>query len=84
MKVVVYQGQKKFTIDNISIPDTNQLKKLMEQKSKTFNSIDDMQLYNFRITSTRGALYDEWEEIEDEELEKEIEEGINWHQETVN
>lgn len=83
MKVVVYQGQTKITVDNVSIPNKNQLDELIKYHQEHDMSLKDLQLYGFQITSTRGALYEE-SGIEDEDLEKEIEEGINWRLETVN
>lgn len=84
MKVIYYQEQKKITVKNVSISDVDQLQSILhEQEPDTEMDLKDLQLYNFKITSTRAFLSDE-PNIQDETLEKEIEEGINWHQETVN
>ena len=83
MKVVVYQGQSKITVDNVSIPNRSQLDELIKHQKEHDMTLNDLQLYGFQITSTRGALYEE-SVIEDEDIEKEIEEGINWRTETVN
>lgn len=82
MKVIVYQDQKKITVNNIVIPHIESL--MDEVDTKEYMEINkvDLQLYNFRITSTRAATTEE--EILNEELEREIEEGVNWQQETVN
>lgn len=83
MKFVIYNGQHKFTIDNASIPDLQKFVPELEE-------IPDMQkinfdLYNFHITSTRGAMADEEEGLlYTEELQREIDEGIHWRQETIN
>lgn len=83
MKFIVYKEQKKITVDNVSIPDIGVLNMLLDEASKQEMSMDDLKLYNFRITATKGLISIK-EEKENEELEKEIEEGINWYQETVN
>ncbi len=88
MKFVVYNQEKKFTIGNVVVPENQELneimKKVMNEKERSRN--DDTQLCNFRITSTRGYLFDadEYHESMNDEIEKEIEEGISWEQETVN
>lgn len=83
MKVVLYKGQKKFTVDNVAIPNVNQLSSLFDENISDEVTVQDLQLYNFRITSTRGIV-DEFEEVDDENVLREVEEGINWQQETVN
>ena len=83
MKVVFYQGQKKYTIDNVVIPDTNKLSQLLQEEKRGELNLQDLKLWDLRIISTRAALQGE-ESIDDEELEREVEEGINWTQETVN
>jgi hypothetical protein len=83
MKVIVYQEAKKFTVNNISIPDIDKFKKMVQDGELSDMSLKDLQLYDFRITSTRGML-DDGELIHDEALEKEVEEGISWRNETVN
>ena len=83
MKVIIYQEQQKITVKNISIPNIDKLAKLLDESQSTEMEMKDLQLYNFRITSTRGLMRDD-DDVENEDLEKEIEEGINWKQETVN
>lgn len=83
MKVVFYKGESKFTIANVSIPNIQQLHDLLDESEINSLSIDDLRYYNFRITSTRGLMEDE-RNVEDEELAREIEEGINMTLETVN
>lgn len=83
MKVVLYRGQKKFTVDNVAIPNVNELASLFDENTNDELTVQDFQLYNFRITSTRGMV-DEFSDVDDESLLKEVEEGINWQQETVN
>lgn len=82
MKFVIYRGQKKFTIDNAVLPDFDKFEKLMDDFPKSNFRLSDLQLYDVRITSTRGLMEDM--EVEDERIEKEIYEGIYWSQETVN
>ncbi|GEM_PF-1975141 len=82
MKVVVYHGQKKYTVANIAIPNLQKFNELFNEEGNTEMTLNDLQLCNFSITSTRGAFSDD--EVENEELVREIEEGINWRQETVN
>lgn len=88
MKVVIYSGQNKFTVDNISIPDISRAKDALRTENEYTVSAADLQYYNFRITSTRGALAEDEDFIMmheiNEELEREIEEGINWKKESVN
>ncbi len=86
MKVIVYQEQKKFTVNNVSIPNIRELSKIakMIQEEKLSDlTLSDLRLHKFAITSTRGMM-DESEEVNDEALEKEIEEGIRWNSETLN
>lgn len=83
MKVIIYQEQQKITVKNISIPNTENLAKALQDSRSSNMDLKDLQMYNLQITSTRGMIRDDID-IEDEELEKEIEEGINWKQETVN
>jgi hypothetical protein len=83
MKVIVYQKQKKYTVNNVSIPDIGELKDVLQNDELSQMSLKDLQLYNFRITSTRGMAFEE-ENIQDEDVEREIEEGIIWRQETIN
>lgn len=84
MKVVIYNGQNKFTVDNISIPNAYAAKDLLKADEEYTVSASDLQYYNFRITSTRGAIAEDEELILNEELEREVEEGINWKMESVN
>lgn len=83
MKVIVYQEQQKITVKNISIPNIDKFTEMVQKNQDSDMNLKDLQLYDFRITSTRGMI-SENSELEDEELEKEVEEGINWHLETVN
>lgn len=83
MKFVIYKGLKKITVDNAIVPDMNSFSKLIDDSPESEFSLSDLQLYNIRITSTRGLLLEELE-IDNEEIEREIEEGIFWRQETVN
>lgn len=82
MKFVIYRGQKKITIDNAVFPNVTNFEKLMDDYPMSNFRLADLQLYDVKITSTRGLLEDQ--EIVDEEIEKEVYEGINWTQETVN
>jgi hypothetical protein len=82
MKVIVYQDQKKITVNNIVIPRIDDLMQDLDEKEYMEINKVDLQLYNFRITSTRAATSEE--EILNDEIEREIEEGDNWQQETVN
>lgn len=88
MKVIIYNGQNKFTVDNISVPHNLPLADLLKNKGEQIISAEDLQQYNFQITSTRGALADAESNDEDfimnEELEREVEEGIFWKRESVN
>ena len=82
MKVVVYQGQKKITVNNIVIPRIENFMEEVDDKEYMEINKADLQLYNFRITSTRAATFEE--DVLNTEIEREIEEGVNWQQETVN
>jgi hypothetical protein len=82
MKFVVYRGQKKITVDNAWVPDKSNFAQLLSDADDEI-IIENLQLHQIRITSTRSVLFDE-QFIESEELEKEIYDGINWSQETVN
>lgn len=88
MKVIIYNGQNKFTVDNISIPNDLPLAHLLRTQHNEYNeytvSANDLHQYNFQITSTRGAIIEDEGLIMNEELEKEVEEGINWKFESVN
>jgi hypothetical protein len=83
MKVILYQGQKKFTVDNVSFPNITMLQGFINQSDKSELGSYDLQLYSFRITATRGVLSD-GALIENEVIEREVEEGISWWQESVN
>ena len=83
MKFIIYKGQKKFTVDNVIVHDQDSLQELMSGEGTREMSLNDLELYSLRITATRGLVY-EAEEIVNEELVKEIDEGINWQQVTVN
>jgi KaiC/GvpD/RAD55 family RecA-like ATPase len=83
MKVVVYQGENKITVNNVSIPNIDTLARILTEQEMVDLTMKDLQLYNFRITSTRGMLI-RGELFENEEFNNEIEEGINWQKETVN
>ena len=54
MKVVFYKGQTKFTVTNISIPNIQQFNDLISDSNQNNLTIEDLYLYDFRITSTRG------------------------------
>jgi predicted transcriptional regulator len=86
MKVIIYNGQKKFTVDNISIPHKMSVAELLKNGKEYTVSASDLKQYNFQITSTRGAIAEVEDEdfIMNEELEREVEEGINWKLESVN
>lgn len=87
MKFVIYNGQQKYTVDNVSIPDMQKvLPSLLEGTDEEEMDIDvsNFDLYNFNITSTRAAMFEEEGLIQNEELQREIDEGINWRQETIN
>jgi hypothetical protein len=85
MKVIIYNGQKKFTVDNISIPNARTAADLLRHQRDEFTvSEDDLQRYNFRITSTRSIAYEDEDFVINEDLEREIEEGIHWKLESVN
>jgi hypothetical protein len=89
MKVIIYNGQNKFTVDNISIPNNIRLAELLKSRAKEYTiPVSELQEYNFKITSTRGAVADAESNDEDiimnEELEREVEEGIFWKMESVN
>ncbi len=82
MKVIIYQDQKKITVNNIVIPRIENFMKNVNNKEYMEINKADLQLYNFRITSTRAATFEG--DVFNDEIEKEIEEGVNWQQETVN
>ena len=89
MKVIIYNGLSKFTVDNISIPHNVNLAELLKNKSKEYAiSARELETYNFKITSTRGAVADAENNDEDfimnEDIEREVEEGIFWKLESVN
>ncbi len=69
MKLVIYRGQKKITVDNAAVPD-------MYTHDHTLLGFgaEDLQLLNAQITSSMGMITEDGE----------IEGGINWRQETVN
>lgn len=83
MKFIIYRGQKKITIDNAMVPNFNSFESLMDDLNLSNFILADLQLYDVKITSTRGMVLED-EEIDNEEIEKEVSEGINWVQETVN
>jgi len=83
MKLVFYKGQTKFTIANVCIPNIQKLSDLINDSDKNGLTFEDLHLYDLQITSTRGITDDE-QEIFDPEIAKEIEEGIDWKQVTVN
>ncbi len=85
MKVIIYKGQSKFTVDNISIPQVQSAADLLRKQHKEYKvSADDLENYNFQITSTRGIVFDDENLALNEDLEREIEEGIYWKMESVN
>ena len=86
MKVIIYSGQNKFTVDNISIPSSMPIAELLKNRKEYTVSASDLKHYNFQITSTRGAIADAEDEdfIMNEDIEREVEEGINWKLESVN
>lgn len=85
MKVIIYSGQNKFTVDNISIPNVHTAADLLRKQSNEYTvSAADLEYYNFQITATRGAVFEDVDFVMNEELEREIEEGINWKLESVN
>jgi hypothetical protein len=84
MKVIIYSGQNKFTVDNISIPNSTSIAELLKNRQEYTVSAADLRNYNFQITSTRGAIAEDDDFIMSEDIEREIEEGINWKLESVN
>lgn len=85
MKVIIYKGQSKFTVDNISIPNVHSPADLLRKQHKEYTvSADDLENYNFQITSTRGVVFDDETMALNEDIEREIEEGIYWKMESVN
>ena len=79
MKVVVYKGQKKFTIDNVTIPDIQTLHPFLSQTEASEMTINDIKDCHFNIISTQGWLQEEEGITYGDEYD-----GINWSQETVN
>ena len=86
MKVIIYNGQNKFTVDNISIPNRMSVAELLKNGKEYTVSASDLKHYNFQITSTRSAVAEAIDEdlVMNEDLEREVEEGINWKLESVN
>jgi hypothetical protein len=85
MKVIIYQDQNKFTVDNISIPDIESVSDLMRNQHNEYRVLgSELEDYNFQITATRGAIAEDEDIAITDELAKEIEEGIFWKFESVN
>ena len=82
MKFIIYKDQKKFTVDNVSIPDQSSLQDLINGEAAKEMTLNDLELYSVRITATRSIISDE--ETDNEKIQAEIDECINWYQETVN
>lgn len=76
MKVVVYQGNRKITIKNITIPYAN----LAQEEEEAEIMLNDASLYNFNITS-QNNMADESDSLYEQDFKTE---GINWRSETVN
>lgn len=85
MKVIIYNGDSKFTVDNISIPNAYSVADLLNKSQSEYKTLlSEIQQYNFQITSTRGAIEGDEEISMNEDIEREVEEGINWKRESVN
>lgn len=85
MKVVIYSGQKKFTVNNVSIPNAHAAWELARAQNQAYTvSEEELTYYNFEITSTRGVVFEDEDVLINEDIEREIEEGIHWKMESVN
>jgi len=83
MKFVIYNGQKKITIDNAWLPEEENFVRMMDDFQAVGLTMEDLRLYEMRITATRGMNLP-FDSLNNLQIEKEIIEGINCRQETVN
>jgi len=84
MQFVVYRDQKKIVVRNVLVPNYDNLKKLVNDFKGKSLDVEDLQLYNVRITATKGMVDEFDEEMKDDEVRREVREGIGWRQVTVN
>lgn len=83
MKFIIYNGQNKFTVDNVSIPDLQKFVPDIDQDITPEMQSLNFDLYNFRITATRSVIEEDDFFIPNDDLQKEVDEGIHWQQETI-
>ena len=84
MKFVIYKGQTKFTIDNVSVPEIAAVSYIEHDIRESTMTVDELDICKFRITSMGGLLDHQDMFPESFEQEQEWEEGIHCRQETVN
>ena len=82
MKFVFYKDGSKYTVNNASVHDLGELRELLLEETRE-KFMSDFELHNLQITSTRGTIQDE-AELDNQEIIKEVREGIGWFNETVN